>query len=338
MAGDRTVVTELATALGTLGVAPPVLAGQDFLPATPPAALLGVDEGDWARLRRLVRHEAFHRDAAVALANGLAFLASPDGLAGRRPRRVEWAGGRRLPGDEAIPADLRIERVYLVSCKYLSKILHNAAPARLFEGLLAAGGGGADWYERCAPGAYQALYETCRPLVLGLPVAAGDLDPAGRRALATALAEGWPPEAAARYRELANEVARVSAATWQSALTRIGAEKMLWRLLRVAPAPYFVLGAQGRRSLRLRIDTPWDWHRRYRLVGFEVAAVEAGQPTVSWSAAAYDTEEGAEVEVSGHVEVRWSHGRFAQPPEAKVYLDTPHHLVPGYHPLGSLSP
>jgi hypothetical protein len=28
--------------------------------------------------------------------------------------------------------------------------------------------------------------------------------------------------------------------------------------------------------------------------------------------------------------VRWSHGKFAQPPEAKVYLDTPHHQVPGY--------
>jgi hypothetical protein len=37
--------------------------------------------------------------------------------------------------------------------------------------------------------------------------------------------------------------------------------------------------------------------------------------------------------VEGHVEIRWSHGRFASPPEAKVYLDTPHHQVPGYWPL-----
>ena len=33
------------------------------------------------------------------------------------------------------------------------------------------------------------------------------------------------------------------------------------------------------------------------------------------------------------MEVRWSHGRFAQAPEAKVYLDTPHRHVPGYFPL-----
>ena len=32
----------------------------------------------------------------------------------------------------------------------------------------------------------------------------------------------------------------------------------------------------------------------------------------------------------GHIEVRWSHGRFGGPPEAKGYLDTAHHLVPGY--------
>jgi hypothetical protein len=39
------------------------------------------------------------------------------------------------------------------------------------------------------------------------------------------------------------------------------------------------------------------------------------------------------VVVEGHVEVRWSHGRFLGSPEAKVYLDTPHVHVPGYNLL-----
>jgi hypothetical protein len=38
------------------------------------------------------------------------------------------------------------------------------------------------------------------------------------------------------------------------------------------------------------------------------------------------------------VEIRWSHGRFAQPPEAKVYLDTPMADLPGYHPLAPEEP
>ncbi len=42
---------------------------------------------------------------------------------------------------------------------------------------------------------------------------------------------------------------------------------------------------------------------------------------------------GAHTTIEGHIEVRWSHGKFVQSPEAKVYLDTPHHLVAGYWPL-----
>ena len=83
--------------------------------------------------------------------------------------------------------------------------------------------------------------------------------------------------------------------------------------------------------MRLRIDTPWDWRQRYRLRRLEVGAQPGGQPRVAWSVV-YDGD-GAERTVRGHVEIRWSHGRFAQAPEAKVYLDTPHDQVPGYHPL-----
>jgi hypothetical protein len=38
-------------------------------------------------------------------------------------------------------------------------------------------------------------------------------------------------------------------------------------------------------------------------------------------------------ELVGHVEIRWSHGRFVGAPEAKVYLDSTHADVPGYYPL-----
>jgi hypothetical protein len=54
---------------------------------------------------------------------------------------------------------------------------------------------------------------------------------------------------------------------------------------------------------------------------------------VAWAATVAPTGGGDDVEVLGHVEVRWSHGRFGGPPEAKVYLDTPHSKVPGYVPL-----
>ena len=37
--------------------------------------------------------------------------------------------------------------------------------------------------------------------------------------------------------------------------------------------------------------------------------------------------------LGGHVEIWWSHRPFCGPPEAKVYLDTPHARVPGYRQL-----
>jgi hypothetical protein len=118
---------------------------------------------------------------------------------------------------------------------------------------------------------------------------------------------------------------------WQSALAGGGgAEAMLWRLLRIGNAPYFVLGSSEARSLRLRIDTPWDWRQEFRLASLEVEPQAGGQARVAWNATVRNRTAQAELTVGGHLEVRWSHGRFAGPPEAKGYLDTPHHLVPGY--------
>ena len=105
---------------------------------------------------------------------------------------------------------------------------------------------------------------------------------------------------------------------------------MLWRLLRIGSAPYFVLGSAAGRTLRLRIATPWDWRQAYELRRFDVWGDDAGQPVVRWTAQVRERASGEVHEVAGHVEVRWSHGRFGGPPEAKVYLDTAHHLVPGY--------
>ena len=58
-----------------------------------------------------------------------------------------------------------------------------------------------------------------------------------------------------------------------------------------------------------------------------------GQPRVGWEAMVRDRASHEVHSVVGHIEVRWSHGRFGGLPEAKGYLDTPHHLVPGYFTL-----
>ena len=235
-----------------------------------------------------------------------------------------------------MPADLRIDHVYLVSCKYLSRIVVNASPHHLFDRLLAGGHGrrGADWFGEVAPAQHAALYSAVRgALDLDLPGAVDALSTKQRQDLGHRLNAGWPDETVRLYESLVAHVADASAQRWRTAIGT-DAESMLWRLLRIGSAPYFVLGSAPSGFLRLRIATPWDWRRHFELRTFDVDAarrratdgvVDGNRPRAASRA--------PNAIVDGHVEIRWSHGRFAGRPEAKVYLDTPHAEIPGYFPL-----
>ncbi len=330
MPSERTFVTELATGLGMLGEDDVVTVLERR-----PAEFVNLNERDWERLQDLWDSGQYGREFLEGFLNGRAFFCAPDALNGRRPRRIEWTGGRRPPGDEVVPSDLRVDHVYLVSCKYLSRILHNPSPSRLVEGLLAwSGGDERDWFERVAPEEYRDLYRACTPAHPGLPADAGSLSAMQRKELARCLSTGWPPGAAAAYRRLCEVVAERTAQAWRAAIGRTNPEVVVWRLVRIGSVPYFILGTGRRlRPMRLRIDTPWDWRQQFRLRALEVEAQPGGQPRVGWRITYERVDDGVARTVQGHVEVRWSHGRFAQPPEAKVYLDTRHEEVPGYHVL-----
>jgi len=330
VADDRTTVTELATALGMLGHT----SIEEALAARPPA-LVNLTTLDWDRLDALWAAGNHGTAFASGFDNGAAFLAAPGALRGRVPALIEWKGSHKAPGDEPVPADLRVDHVYLVSCKYMSRNLHNRSPSRVFDRLLGPGDTDTnDWYLRSAPGPYQALYEAAAAFAgrEGLPGRVEDLAPAHRLVLRAALrARSWPEVARAPYAELCRQVSAVTTAHW---LARIAgpaaAETLVWRLLRIGSAPYFILGSDARQPLRLRIDTPWDWRQRYRLRRLVLSPAPVGQPQVTWSAECTERATGHTKTVAGHVEIRWSHGRFAGNPEAKVYLDTAHYDVPGY--------
>ncbi|MDH3755976.1 MAG: hypothetical protein OEU32_19100, partial [Acidimicrobiia bacterium] len=273
--------------------------------------------------------------------NGVVFARSNDGLRGRPPWSVEWKGPHRPPGYEQIPADLRVDHVYLISCKYGSTILHNVSPAHLFDRLLAERRieRGGDWFGDVAPEAYQDLYDAYRrELGLdGLPDRVGDLERGHRAALKAAAPADrrWPGAAADVYRDLIVAVAQASAERWRGRLTtRASREEMLWRILRFQAAPYFVLGSSTTgHPTRYRVATPSDFRHAFDLRSIDVWPDPAGQPLVRWRADAVGRMTGDRKVIEGHVEVRWSHGRFSGAPEAKVHLDTPPHDVAGYFPL-----
>jgi hypothetical protein len=303
----RTEITEIVTGLGMFGY--PNLGHAIGMR---PPAFENVDDDVYDRLATAY-HAGLHRDLFdTAWSNGVRFAAANEGLRGRPPWIVEWKGGHRPPGYEEIPADLRVDHVYLVSCKYGSNILTNSSPTNLFGGVADD-----DWFATVAGEAYQSLYEECRRLVPdpSLPASVVELSKAHRLVLKRTLPRNLGGNAKAAYREFATAAASGSSDRWQAALgTKLLREQMLWRLLRIQSAPYFVLGesADGH-PLAYRVQTPWDLRATHQFRGFrQWGEADRGQPIVSWEATYVNRQTGGEASVAGHIEVRWSHGKFAE--------------------------
>lgn len=144
----RTEITEIVTGLAMLG-----FRDLDEALQVRPRSVVNVDDEHYERLS-VARSGGEHTyEFETAWENGRVFARSEDGLRGRPPWTIEWKGPHRPPGYEQVPADLRIDHVYLVSCKYGSSILHNAGPSHVFERRLAEKRveRGADWFEASAP-------------------------------------------------------------------------------------------------------------------------------------------------------------------------------------------
>jgi hypothetical protein len=340
MPTPRTEVTEIITGMATMGF-PDVARALEVRPRN----FLNVDDTHYDALSEAFASGRFASEFDTAWQNGVAFTRAADGLRGRPPWSVEWKGNQRPPGYEQIPADLRIDHVYLISCKYGSNILHNPSPGNLFVNLLLDREYRSDrgWYEEVAPIAYQEFYAACREEVGGadLPATVSQLDEHALEVLRSRLPPRLGGTLGGAYTEFSHLVAAATAKRWASNMkTDRRRETMLWRLLRLESAPYFVLGESAdQRPLRYRVATPWDFRIRYDFRDLFVAPNrDAQQPVVHWKAIVRNRTTNMDETVEGHVEIRWSHGRFGPSPEAKVYLDTPHHEVPGYFPLDEVAP
>ena len=336
MAAIRTEITEIMTGLAMLGYR-----DLDEALQVRPRSVENLGDEHYERLAAARAAGNHTHEFETAWQNGQIFARSEDGLRGRPPWTIEWKGPHKPPGYEQVPADLRIDHVYLVSCKYGSSILHNVSPSHLFDRALAEKRveRGSDWFITTAPEAYQEFYEACvlETEVVGLPASVAELDKKDRVRLKAALPKrGRLPDKSQRcYEQFSMAVAMASAERWRAQLaTARQREAMIWRLLRLQAAPYFVLGATtAGEPLRYRVGTPWDFRSRFDVRSFDAWPDSAGQPMVRWRADVTDRLAESRTAIEGHVEIRWTHGRFSGAPEAKVHLDTHPHDVPGYFPL-----
>ena len=84
----------------------------------------------------------------------------------------------------------------------------------------------------------------------------------------------------------------------------------------------------------INITSISEWRRRYRVIDFRSFRRPSLQAEVGWEFTIRDLLNDEEVTISGHVQVRWSHGKnFSKNCESKVYLDSDHSSIPGYDSL-----
>lgn len=334
MSREKTLITEIATAIGTAGSLD--LAGT-FSSTFPPKVFDGIDEEVWSELRELYLSQSFSTLFQESFESGRYFFEADKGLRSRIPLSIEWKGPHKPPELDPLPADIRIDHVFIVSCKNVSKILRNASPSSVFDGALNSQKKSfQDWYFETASDPYCQLLGEINALYNfpEFPDNPTELNRAQRDSLKEALADGWPKSLEQSVKAFVLAVGEESASRLREKLvSKRDQEQFYWRVIRCQSSPYFILGSQPAGPMRLRVLTPWDIQRLYDFHSFELEAGHVGQPEVKWMARHIDKETQQIRTTEGHIEIRWSHGKFCGSPEAKIYLDTPHATATGYLPI-----
>ena len=324
-----TKVSEIATALGMLRPTLPEAMSHR------PTELVGVTDQAWQQLLELHDAGAHSKLFTKAFTNGRVFARSDRGLRQRHPNTVEWSGPFQARWTSAIPADLRVDDVYLVSCKYDSKILHNTSPTRFFESrLMESSRTTGPWFDSVALEQYQVYFLAVRSHygLNGISSDVTKLDAEDRLILKQALPRQMSDELSGEQAVFCQAMATASVERWRKSVTsQRQRQEFALSLLRIPQAIYFLLGVDGPTSLRFKVASRWDWAKQYEVRELNMSARHgAMQPTVDWRLVVTDCVSQTNLVVDGHVEVRWSHGRFLGAPEAKVKLDTALRAVPGY--------
>lgn len=338
MASARTQLTELGTAVGLCW--DPGGRWPDSVEST---EVPGIAPEVWKPivLPATATHSPAQDLLLRALHNGHEFRRLV--LRGRRPDHVEWSGGGRAVWTSDVPRDLTVDRVWFLQAKYDSTCVLNTAPGTLVDELLAddAPPSRPSWYEEVALPELQAYYRAVRrrPGLDHLPADVRDVDAPHRAAVKAAL-RSEHPTSAAEERTYADLCAAVSVATtlrWRRRLSSATASQrtqMLFRMLRIAGGPYWLLGTKGSAAVQLAVCDTRSWRDRFELRRFTVVDGRAGQPQVNWRAVILERDTGVERPVEGYCEIRWSHGKLSGHPECKVQVTTALAAIPGYQPMG----
>ncbi len=337
MATDKTKLTELGTAVGL--VHDP---GGHWPDSLDRLEVPGIDDAVWRPVVvPAARAHGPARDLLLrAIGNGQAFRDRV--LGGRLPGHIAWTGAARSVWTSDVPRDLTVDGVWFIQAKYDSRCVLNTSPGALVDDLLVDHTieSRVSWFEEVALPQLREYYDQARarlPLS-DLPDDVLDLDRRHKELLKRVMREGDPtPAERNAYDALCRAVSIETTLRWRhhlEAATVAQRTQMLFRMLRIAGGPYWLLGTKGSHPVQLRVADTRSWRERFELRGFTVLDAHAGQPQVDWRARIAERTTGQSLTVEGYCEIRWSHGKLQGHPECKVQVSTPLEDIPGYEPMG----
>jgi len=254
---------------------------------------------------------------------------------------VRWEGPQQQASSVTIPIDLLAANTP-ISVKADSNVVCNRSPHILFvsdPGGTLSPTRSENWYTVVAPDLYQALYDLARTVAgLDLPASVIEYHQTIRGANRKRLGKVMQTFSMADteqfnqlYTSFCHEVARQSADLFNRTLTQslsgsirnAISENIIRRFFRLGDSEYVLCGLDGKQDFGVTVPALTTWKRSgwsfKRLLA--QADLARGQSVVNFELVVEERDKRKEHSFPFHAEIRWSHGKFAGNPEAKLYKE-----------------
>jgi hypothetical protein len=99
-------------------------------------------------------------------------------------------------------------------------------------------------------------------------------------------------------------------------------ESVAKNLFRLDSTEYIMAGESGKNGYAIKMPSLSEWKREWEIIDIlAMPDITRGQSVVLLDVKYKRKKESSEYHANFHIEVRWSHGKFSQSPEAKLYKD-----------------
>lgn len=337
MASEKTEATELSVAFGVLGIEHPLVLSEDDINA---------------RFEQTLSQEKYLRfsDEFLSPVNSKLYKRLVDlGLKIRAKypllntvSSIHWCGLEKQARTDSGARDLIAANIP-ISIKAGSNVLANKSPAYIFDSLpqgLPSPDRSENWYLLMDPPGYQNLYSFVRnirlirfdypELVAEFERVASKNDREEVKDEIAKLTDGEKKKFGELYLAMCRKVAEASAelfnrnflSTMRGPSPKWVIESIVRNLFRIDSVEYIMAGTAGSKIYAIKMPSLSQWKKEWEIVDVQAfPELTRGQSRVQIVVQYKRKKEITIYLAPFHIEIRWSHGKFAQAPEAKLYKD-----------------